>query len=434
VILTIDNPIAPPSDSEGLRPSSGNSKEGPKSGLFGQILISQEAVSPRVDEAVELLLPFGRETTGGTLLPGGGKQLPQVAGSESDAASLKLAASLPTSTAARFQATPADGGPLDNVEELISLSPDDLSQFEQNLDLDVKAGLPEPDQVVGTPKINEPALQPATALAPLVNVVSGGPEAAVANPIGVGLSNARDPVLPPQPPGQKFELATSGDKIALSRFGPVADGQPTIAQKSDFAVAAQDVSADSAESLKSFDGLLAKTVGANSPSGSAPLPLGIAQNMSETSLPLGAKGPALSPLSAAVGDPKWGEEFAGRIGILVDKGVSEAKLQLTPAELGRIEIKISTDGDQAKVLFTVQNATAREAIEQAMPRLREMLGQEGLQLAHSEVADHSATRDNDRNLNPEKLTQDTADLEEEIDDFFPRSVNVTADTMVDYYV
>jgi flagellar hook-length control protein FliK len=69
-----------------------------------------------------------------------------------------------------------------------------------------------------------------------------------------------------------------------------------------------------------------------------------------------------------------------------------------------------------------------------MPRLREMLGQEGLQLAHSEVADHSATRDNDRNLNPENLTQDTADLEEEIDDFFPRSVNVTADTMVDYYV
>lgn len=434
MILNIDNPMALPSESEGLRSSGGNSKEGTDGGLFGEILNSQEVVSPPVDDVAELLLPFGRDTTGGTLLPGGGKQLPQLAGSESDAGSLEAVSTLPSSVAALLQVVPADGEPLNgeplnNVEELISLLPDDLSRLEQNLEIEGTLKLSALEQASGGPKINDPAPQPLAALAPLPN----GLEAAIANPTAVGLANARDPLLSSQVPGQNLELDARGDKIASSRFGPVVDSQVPIAQKVDMAIVAQDISTDSTEALKSLDGLLAKTVG-SSPAGSAPLPPGIAQNVSEASLPSGAKATSLPAMSTAVGDPKWGDDFAGRIGILVDKGVSEAKLQLTPAELGRLEIKISTDGDQAKILFTVQNAAAREAIEQAMPRLREMLGQDGLQLAHSEVADQSASQDNNRNLNPENLTLDTGGSEEEIDDFLPRSVTVTADTMVDYYV
>ena len=69
-----------------------------------------------------------------------------------------------------------------------------------------------------------------------------------------------------------------------------------------------------------------------------------------------------------------------------------------------------------------------------MPRLREMLGQEGLQLAHSEVADQSASRDDNRNLNTENRSTDSGPGEEELDEFLPHSAVLSADTMVDYYV
>jgi flagellar hook-length control protein FliK len=72
--------------------------------------------------------------------------------------------------------------------------------------------------------------------------------------------------------------------------------------------------------------------------------------------------------------------------------VSEARLQLSPAGLGQLDIKISTDGDKAVVIFNVQHGSTREAIDLAMPRLREMLEQSGLQLAHSEVSDQSQSR------------------------------------------
>ena len=41
------------------------------------------------------------------------------------------------------------------------------------------------------------------------------------------------------------------------------------------------------------------------------------------------------------------------------------------------------------MLFVADSAAARDAIEQSLPRLREMLAQSGLQLAHSDVSSQS---------------------------------------------
>lgn len=94
-------------------------------------------------------------------------------------------------------------------------------------------------------------------------------------------------------------------------------------------------------------------------------------------------------MSSALGTSGWDGEFLGRVSMLIKGGIQEAKIQLSPPEMGRLEIKVSTDGDSAKIMFSVDNIAAKDAIEQAMPRLRELLEQGGLQLAHSEVADHS---------------------------------------------
>ena len=62
-----------------------------------------------------------------------------------------------------------------------------------------------------------------------------------------------------------------------------------------------------------------------------------------------------------------------------------AELRLDPEDLGAMQVKISMNGDSATVSMVVQSTQAREALEQATPRLREMLAEHGLSLGESSV-------------------------------------------------
>jgi hypothetical protein len=90
-------------------------------------------------------------------------------------------------------------------------------------------------------------------------------------------------------------------------------------------------------------------------------------------------------MRTAPSDPEFSGEMVARMQTLLRDGVREARLQLHPAELGRLQVTVTTDGDQARVMFLAETGAAKDAIEQAMPRLREALQQSGLQLAQSDV-------------------------------------------------
>ncbi|MFK8043453.1 flagellar hook-length control protein FliK [Congregibacter sp.] len=92
-------------------------------------------------------------------------------------------------------------------------------------------------------------------------------------------------------------------------------------------------------------------------------------------------------LSRAPDDFEFPGELTARMKTLVRDGVREARLQLHPAELGRLQVTVTTEGDQTKVAFTAETSAARDAIEQSLPRLREMLEQSGLQLANADVGE-----------------------------------------------
>lgn len=95
-------------------------------------------------------------------------------------------------------------------------------------------------------------------------------------------------------------------------------------------------------------------------------------------------------------DPQFAGELGARVKVLLKEGVKEARLQLHPAELGRLQVTINTDGDQARVVFSADTLAAKEAIEQSIPRLREMLEQNGLQLAHADVDQGGFDQDSQR--------------------------------------
>lgn len=93
----------------------------------------------------------------------------------------------------------------------------------------------------------------------------------------------------------------------------------------------------------------------------------------------------LAEFSAPVDAEGWGEEFSTKVRWLINNDLQSASLKLKPAELGSMNIRIILEGDQARLHIMVQQASAREAIENAMPRLREFMEQGGLTLTHSDV-------------------------------------------------
>lgn len=91
------------------------------------------------------------------------------------------------------------------------------------------------------------------------------------------------------------------------------------------------------------------------------------------------------PVHTPVGTPGWSEEIGTRLTMMVEQGKHTASLRLSPEHLGPLEIQISMNDDQASVYFGAANADTRAALENALPKLREMFASQGLSLADAGV-------------------------------------------------
>ena len=95
----------------------------------------------------------------------------------------------------------------------------------------------------------------------------------------------------------------------------------------------------------------------------------------------------LLSINTPVLDPAWSNAVGKQVSLLVSRNVRGAELRLSPAELGPVQVQISVDDNVAKVAFTAGQAVTREALEQALPRLREMLADQGMSLGDASVSD-----------------------------------------------
>jgi flagellar hook-length control protein FliK len=92
-----------------------------------------------------------------------------------------------------------------------------------------------------------------------------------------------------------------------------------------------------------------------------------------------------SAVPTPIGQPAFAQDFGQRVVLLATGGVRSAELALNPAELGPLRVSIEVRGQDASVVFTAGAAATRTAIEEALPRLREMFAQQGLNLADASV-------------------------------------------------
>jgi flagellar hook-length control protein FliK len=94
-----------------------------------------------------------------------------------------------------------------------------------------------------------------------------------------------------------------------------------------------------------------------------------------------------SQVHTAPGQPGWSDALGERVTWMTGNKLQNVELRLNPAELGPVRVQISIDDGNATVNFSAQHPLTRDAIEQALPRLREMLADQGLSLQDANVSE-----------------------------------------------
>lgn len=88
----------------------------------------------------------------------------------------------------------------------------------------------------------------------------------------------------------------------------------------------------------------------------------------------------------------WGRVLGQQLNWLVNNQMQEAEIRVNPPELGPLAIRMSLHQNQTNITFFCHEAAVREAIENALPRLREMLDSQGIYLNQAQVSDQPMTR------------------------------------------
>lgn len=86
----------------------------------------------------------------------------------------------------------------------------------------------------------------------------------------------------------------------------------------------------------------------------------------------------------------WSQDMGQKITWMVSgTGQSSAEIQLNPPDLGPLNVVLHVSGGQATALFTSPHEAVREAVNHALPRLKEMFAENGIMLGNASVSDQS---------------------------------------------
>jgi len=91
-------------------------------------------------------------------------------------------------------------------------------------------------------------------------------------------------------------------------------------------------------------------------------------------------------LTPAVGTPAWDQALGQKIVWMAQGGEQTATLTMNPPDLGPMQVVLSVSNNQATVDFMSAQPEVRQALESALPRLREMMGESGVQLGQANVS------------------------------------------------
>jgi flagellar hook-length control protein FliK len=143
--------------------------------------------------------------------------------------------------------------------------------------------------------------------------------------------------------------------------------------------------------------------------------------------------PLTSPLSLR--QPQWTQDMGNRMQMMVSQRMKEVEVKLDPVELGPVRIHLKMDEEnKAHVTLSAQHGLTRDMLENALPRLRDMLAQQGVDIGSATVDSGAGQQASDQQQQSSGQNK-TADLSNDAaNPVSDTSVWKNLDGLVDHFV
>jgi Flagellar hook-length control protein len=110
--------------------------------------------------------------------------------------------------------------------------------------------------------------------------------------------------------------------------------------------------------------------------------------------------PVTDKLTPRVGTPAWDQGFSQKIVWMAGSATQSASISLNPPDLGPLQVVLNVTNDQANATFIAAQPEVRLAIEAALPKLREMMSDAGIQLGQANVSADTSSQQGSQSDSP----------------------------------
>jgi flagellar hook-length control protein FliK len=121
--------------------------------------------------------------------------------------------------------------------------------------------------------------------------------------------------------------------------------------------------------------------------------------------------------------------------VMINQKLQQFDITLDPPEFGNMQVRVNLQGEQASVNFVVQNQQAKEALEQNMQKLKDMLAEQGVDVGDANVDQKNQGEQNSQgdSFVSSESTNDNVVSEGEVEQVFSADLFNSPVTAIDYY-
>ena len=130
---------------------------------------------------------------------------------------------------------------------------------------------------------------------------------------------------------------------------------------------------------------------------------------------------------------EWGDQFNQQIIWLGQQKIKSALIKLNPQELGPLEINLKIDKQAAQLNINSHSVHVRDALDQAIPRLREMMAEQGVNLTDVNIEANTKNQDQSNPQQPTELYNHFDSQDESNSELQAIQIKAVSKGIIDYF-
>ncbi|WP_085298111.1 flagellar hook-length control protein FliK [Cognaticolwellia mytili] len=145
---------------------------------------------------------------------------------------------------------------------------------------------------------------------------------------------------------------------------------------------------------------------------------------------------ALNTETIAIYRKDFANAVKDKVMVMINQKIQQIEIQLDPPEMGNVHVRVNLQNEQAAVQFIVQNPQAKDALEQNMGKLRDMLAESGVDVGDSNIEQRQPGEQSETSFGENGASdQNNDNAEQEFNESHQQVVNMVkaSSTGVDYY-